>query len=95
MDDTLSTGQAKHALRALAADTDPPPAAQVVREATATLSDVEAAAGFLAADGTTRLSRAVVRAVREGDEPTVRRGRETLATLHALQSALAGGDSRE
>jgi hypothetical protein len=94
VDDQLSTGEAKHALRTLATDTGQP-TTPVVDEATAALADVEAAAQFLAADGTTRLSRAVAQAVRDDDETTVRRGRAALAALHAFRAALAGVDSRE
>lgn len=86
--DTQPTGRTKRALRALVADRDRDAPSDVVDEAAGTLSDVETATRFLASDGTARLARAVVRAVRDGDEETVRRGREMLAVLHSLQSAL-------
>lgn len=96
MDDTPATGRTKRALRALAADRDSTRDHErprdVIREATDALSHVETATRFLAADGATRLARAVVRAVRADDDRTVRQGRETLAALRSLQSALDGPD---
>jgi hypothetical protein len=96
VDDTPATGHTKRALRALAVDRDSTcdheRPRDVVCAATDALSHVERATRFLAADGAARLAHAVVRAVREGDDETVREGREALAALRSLQSALAGGN---
>ena len=95
MDDTPRTGRTKRALRALAVDPDATRdherPSDVDRAASDTLSHVETATRFLATDGASRLAHAVVRAVRAGDDETVRQGRETLAALRSLQSALDGG----
>jgi hypothetical protein len=87
--------ETRRTLRALAdrrRRSDDPSA--VVREATAALASVEAGARFLADGGEARLARALAGAVRDGaDEETVRRGREALAALRALETAL-DGDAR-
>jgi hypothetical protein len=94
--DANPTGSTRRALRTLAAptgvDADGDTPAATVDEATAALESVERATRFLATDGIHRLTHAVVESVRDGDAATVRRGREALATLRALQSALDGGD---
>lgn len=92
MADTTELAATKRALRALVtddvADGDRPEA--VVDEAARATECVERAARFLAADGVDRLARAVAGAVRDGDDDTVRRGRESLAALRAFESALDG-----
>ncbi|WP_318566761.1 hypothetical protein [Salinigranum marinum] len=70
------------------ADSDRPET--VVDEATRATECVESAARFLATDGVDRLARAVAGAVRDGDDDTVRRGRESLSALRAFESALDG-----
>lgn len=92
MAETTDLAATKRALRALVdddvADGDRPE--PVVDEAIRATECVERAARFLAADGVDRLARAVAEAVRDGDDETVRRGRESLAALRAFESALDG-----
>jgi hypothetical protein len=94
VNDSPSTGRTKRALRALAVgDHDQQCPRDVVQEATDALSHVELATQFLAADGTSRLARAVVQSARADDTETVRRGRETLTAFRSLQSALTTDES--
>lgn len=87
--------RARRALRALADGPPPKDPERVVDEAAATLDSVEAAARFLAEGGEARLTEAVVRAVRDGETESVRRGRHVLRRLRALDSALVGGSVDE
>lgn len=91
MVETTPTGTTKRALRALASPTavDRSPA-RVVDDAADAVESVEAAARFVDDGGVDRLARAVAGAVRDGDDATVRRGRETLAVLEAFRAALDG-----
>ncbi|WP_192918598.1 hypothetical protein [Salinigranum salinum] len=91
MDGTTPTGATKRTLRALAsgAPGDDPPA-RVVDDATDALESVETATRLVDAGGVGRLARAVAGAARDGDDATVRRGREALAGLCAFRAALDG-----
>ena len=80
----------RRALRAFADGTPREDPERVVDEAAATLDSVESAARFLAEGGEARLTEAVVRAVRDDESESVRRGRHVLGTLRALDAALAG-----
>ncbi|AUV81098.1 hypothetical protein C2R22_05015 [Salinigranum rubrum] len=80
----------KRTLRAFADGTRRKDPERVVEEAAATLDSVESATRFLAEGGEVRLTEAVVRAVRDGESESVRRGRHVLGRLRALDAALAG-----
>jgi hypothetical protein len=89
--ETTPTATTKRAIRALASETavDTSPV-RVVDDAAAAVESVETATGFVDDGGVDRLARAVAAAVRDGDDATVRRGRETLAALRAFRAALDG-----
>lgn len=85
-------GSVKRALRSLADGTAPRGAAHepIVDAATDALDDVETAAAFVAADGRSRLRRAISLAERRGDDRAAREGRRALSSLDRFRRAAAG-----
>jgi hypothetical protein len=80
--------EVRAALRSLVDGTVPDHAA-VVDDATAALTDVEAAAAFVEGGGMARLDAAVRAADRAGDPEIARRGRRALAALRRCRRAAA------